>query len=228
MGALQVLLMGRSWTWHSLFLRQHLSINGSFPQEPAALNLLTLGSVFCFNFCIKCWNGKEVQIYGQMGVRYWWLGSYKFFGKIYLKLHNVKVVCIDNILNTFSIAVQISTNILAALEVWRGTTLLTCTQNEWKSNEGSEGQMWENTAVLWGGGAWCWLCPHVPPRHRGGKLRGAAHLENRKWKRKWDQKRVCGPWPFMHKSWRSELQGFSVIQLVLLFCCYTKESAQRD
>ena len=67
---------------------------------------------------------------------------------------------------------------------------------------------------------------HVcPPPHGEGKLRGAVHLENRKRKGKWDQKRVCGPWTltFMHKLWRGELQGFSVIQLVLLSCWYRKE-----
>ena len=63
------------------------------------------------------------------------------------------------------------------------------------------------------------------PPHGEGKLRGAGHLENRKQKGKWDQKRVCGlrTLTFMHKLWRGELQGFSVIQLVLLSCWYRKE-----
>ena len=58
------------------------------------------------------------------------------------------------------------------------------------------------------------VLPACAAPHEGGKLRGAGHLEKRKWKRKWDQENVCGPrtLTFMHKLWRGELQGFSVIQ----------------
>ena len=54
--------------------------------EAISLNKWIFPSRTCCFKSVNAW----FSIYGQMGVRYWWLGSNKFIEKMYLKLHNIK------------------------------------------------------------------------------------------------------------------------------------------